>query len=275
MALQTLRKGSTGEGVRQWQLFLIAEGLLKDLADGIYGPMTDAATRKYQKSKDLTSDGVVGPKTFAEAIKDGLAVIEDEEEFPPRPGFRPLVGTSARQRVFGKFQFQPSPTPRNKERIKILGNWEKQNIVSLQLPELRGIDVFGKPSSGRMRFHKKAAEQLKGLWAAWGVNDMIRLIRTFGGSFVPRFIRGSRETLSNHAFGSAFDINMAWNGLGKIPAPVGSKGSVRELVTIANEFGFYWGGHFRNRADGMHFEVAKVIARSELESLKEKHGVFD
>ena len=35
------------------------------------------------------------------------------------------------------------------------------------------------------------------------------------------------------------------------------KGSVRQLVPIANELGFYWGGHF-NRRDGMHFEMARI-----------------
>ena len=71
-------------------------------------------------------------------------------------------------------------------------------------------------------------------------------------------VRGSRQTLSNHAFGSAFDINAAWNGLGVIPPLVGQKGSVRELVALANENGFYWGGHFPRR-DGMHFEIAKIL----------------
>jgi hypothetical protein len=46
--------------------------------------------------------------------------------------------------------------------------------------------------------------------------------------------------------------------LNKIPALVGQKGSVREIVPIANEFGFYWGGHF-TRKDGMHFEIAKIV----------------
>jgi len=27
-------------------------------------------------------------------------------------------------------------------------------------------------------------------------------------------------------------------------------------VPLANEHGFYWGGHFRHRPDGMHFEIA-------------------
>jgi hypothetical protein len=48
---------------------------------------------------------------------------------------------------------------------------------------------------------------------------------------------------------------------------IGEKGCVRELVPIANEHGFYWGGHFGSvvngkmigRMDGMHFEIAKII----------------
>ncbi|MFC1534810.1 M15 family metallopeptidase [Thermodesulfobacteriota bacterium] len=38
-------------------------------------------------------------------------------------------------------------------------------------------------------------------------------------------------------------------------------------------FGFYWGGHFKSRPDGMHFEVAKILREKELESQKEKHGL--
>ena len=53
----------------------------------------------------------------------------------------------------------------------------------------------------------------------------------------------------------------------KQPAMIGEIGCVRELVPIANECGFYWGGHFGldsngkviGRMDGMHFEIAKII----------------
>jgi intein/homing endonuclease len=62
----------------------------------------------------------------------------------------------------------------------------------------------------------------------------------------------------SNSWGTAFDINVPQNGLNKIPALVGEKGSVREIVPIANDFGFYWGGHF-TRKDGMHFEIAKIL----------------
>jgi hypothetical protein len=95
------------------------------------------------------------------------------------------------------------------------------------------------------------------LWADWERAGLLHLVLTWHGSYVARFVRGSDRTLSNHAFGSAFDINFAWNKLGTVPALVGQKGTVRELVQIANDNGFYWGGHFK-RLDGMHFEVAQV-----------------
>ncbi len=84
-------------------------------------------------------------------------------------------------------------------------------------------------------------------------------ILTWGGSWVPRFVRGSRTQLSNHAWGTAFDVNVRWNMLGTQPALRGQKGSVRELVQIANDNGYYWGGHFHKRIDGMHFEVRLIV----------------
>jgi hypothetical protein len=39
---------------------------------------------------------------------------------------------------------------------------------------------------------------------------------------------------------------------------LGARGCLRELVEIANGLGFYWGGHFSGRPDGMHFELAEL-----------------
>lgn len=265
MSIQILRRGSQGRFVEKWQIFLVGLRFLHYAVDGDFGPRTEEATKAFQRSQGLSADGIVGPQTFGKAILQGFDAgfsdpdRGDAEDLLPGNTALKAATASTRARLFGQFDFKPAPTPGNREAIKILGNWEKENIVSVYIPELEGISVFGKRSSGRMRFHRLAQEQLKAMWAAWGDAGVLDNILTYDGSFNARFIRGSRSTLSNHAFGSAFDINARWNPLGAIPMARGREGSVRELVDIANQFGFFWGGHFNGRPDGMHFEVAKLL----------------
>jgi hypothetical protein len=98
---------------------------------------------------------------------------------------------------------------------------------------------------------------------------LLNHILTFDGAYTSRFIRCSNKTLSNHAFGTAFDINAGENPLGAQPALPGRKGCVFELVPTAHQFGFYWGGHF-SRRDGMHFEIAKRLSQAEVDQLLER-----
>jgi hypothetical protein len=165
-----------------------------------------------------------------------------------------MTSTEERQRRFGPLP-RAAPRPDN-EAIRILNGWEGTNIVAVTILQLAGVEGLHK--EGRVRFHRKAAAQLLALWAAWEKRGLLARVRTYAGAYAPRFIRGSRTVLSNHAFGTAFDINAAWNALGAQPALEGMPGCLLDLVPVANELGFYWGGHFTRR-DGMHFEVAKLV----------------
>lgn len=273
--MKTLKRGSRGAQVRRWQLFLIGQGLSLGLSDGDFGPATERATLKFQVQHRLFADGVVGPKTLGQAMvlgfDNGLVkptpvpistpatadAHAGAPNWPPRPAeLKPLTSTAARQKLFGAFKFAPEPVAGNAENIRILGDWEDKNIVRVEIPQLRGI--VGAPASGQVRFHQAAAPQLQKLWQAWEDAGVLPLIKTWDGSFVPRFVRGSRSNLSNHCFGSAFDINASFNSLGTRPAVVGRAGSVRALVPIANQLGFFWGGHYNGRPDGMHFEIARL-----------------
>ena len=228
-------------------------------ADGAYGPATEQATRAFQGAARINPDGAVGPMTFAAAIQRGFDPgFSDPHggdngiDWPPRPAFPPMVSNAERAQVFGLFSFEP--LGENTDDIRILGGWQQDNIAPVTIDQLVGVK--GAPANGRIHVHKLVVEQMRQLFAAWQAAGLVDRMRTWEGSFAPRFVRGGRPTLSNHAWGTAFDINFQWNRLATVPALRGEEGSVRELVPIANEHGFFWGGHF-SRCDGMHFEVAQ------------------
>ena len=60
---QVLRQGSTGGAVKIVQAGLNGKGYPL-VADGIFGPATDSAVRRFQSSRGLVADGIVGPQTW-------------------------------------------------------------------------------------------------------------------------------------------------------------------------------------------------------------------
>ena len=259
--MRVLRKGMNGNDVSDWQNFLRGEGFYKNIVDGDFGKGTEDASKKFQKKNGLVADGIIGNQSYGVAFMLGFSPLTDEDEsksgpnWPSKPDFSSLNNIQ-RVELFGKIEFKASGSSANPEGITITNNWTKDNLTKVNIPQLQGI--LGAPKNGDVFWHKKGAEQLQGLFQAWEDAGMMPLVLGWAGSWVPRFIRGSRTILSNHSYATAFDINVPWNGLGKQPALVGQKGSVRELVPLAYEYGFFWGGYF-SRKDGMHFELAKIL----------------
>ena len=58
------RRGSRGAEVRNIQTRLKSWGYMEGAVDGIYGPKTEAAVRKFQQKNGLTPDGIAGPATL-------------------------------------------------------------------------------------------------------------------------------------------------------------------------------------------------------------------
>jgi len=256
--MRTIRSGSKGDDVKSWQTFLRGINPSSEvIVSGDFDDVTKEETINFQRYNGLTPDGIVGQKTLGIALQNGYFIIDDDDldqtgpNWPSPPQFSPLSYVE-RTKVFGNFSFVPAPISGNPEAIKITDNWASKNIAVVEIPQLSKLNVKS------VQFHSAAAQQLKNLFVDWESAGLLGNILTWGGSWVPRYVRGSRTYLSNHAWGTAFDINVAWNMLGTTPALVGKKGSVRELVTIANDNGFYWGGHFKGRPDGMHFEIANL-----------------
>ncbi|WP_439678557.1 peptidoglycan-binding domain-containing protein [Embleya sp. MST-111070] len=62
----TIKRGATGDAVKQEQCYLNNSLTgTKLLEDGIFGPVTEAATRRFQTCAKITIDGICGPQTWS------------------------------------------------------------------------------------------------------------------------------------------------------------------------------------------------------------------
>lgn len=64
MAQPTISEGANGTAVRTLQVLLTRKGFAVT-ADGVFGPKTLTAVRRFQARLGLAVDGVVGPRTWA------------------------------------------------------------------------------------------------------------------------------------------------------------------------------------------------------------------
>ena len=140
----------------------------------------------------------------------------------------------------GKFKYKELPGGF----ISIVDDWEKKNIVELQLP----ISAMnGKP--WKIKCNKKIKYLLSLLFFEYnrlGYEKEYPITQL--GCFVPRHkMSNPKRGLSIHSYGLAIDINWKTNGFGKngdIPIYV---------VMLFEQYGFSWGGNWKTK-DPMHFE---------------------
>lgn len=278
MQLRTLRVGShNNDGlVLALEEFLRDEGWYWVEADGVFNDDTDLAVKQFQKEHGLSIDGKVGRNTWGKILGQGFHAIELEasEDWPARPTDYTHIPYGDREKYFGHIAYVAAGNSTNPEAIRVTNSWVKDNIVTHAFPQLKGISgvpwqgqmAGAGPKGGRIQLHKDAVAPMEALLEAWEDAGLLGNIITWLGMLCMRFTRGSRSTLSNHSYGTAFDINASWNGLRKTPALKGQRGCVRELIEVAmqievNGWGWWWGGWgwFPNfdKLDGMHLELCR------------------
>lgn len=270
--------------VQRWQYFLRKQGFSQTGAiDADFGINTETATKMFQATHGLAVDGEVNGSTLHKAEDLGYTIVPDDyyakragAGFPAKPAGLSSPSNATRNKDFTCFKFLQRPRGDRLDRESIVQkgscdggvpDWVAAHITNVEVPQLRFARGFG----GRVSCHRKAAPVIKRLFAKWEEDDLLHLIISYHGCFVPRYKRkvplsdaghdimrsADVSRLSNHSFGSAFDINKPDNELGDVPAFCGRRGSVRELVASANELGVFWGGHFGG-PDGMHFEISRL-----------------
>lgn len=269
-----LEYGDEGTDVRRLQEHLNSATSASLSPDGSFGSLTRTALREYQKTLGLDQSGKVDEPTFHTLAGKGLVLLgpatpgsSNSLSWPPVPAGPPQPTAKHTTDLFTGFNFRHTPTATNREHIDILDGWVEQNIVELHIPQLdKCMFAAGRRhvrrDRGTIHCHRLAAPAFLKLFERWEDAGLTDRILTCAGAFNARLKRGATvpkpANLSNHSWGTAIDLNAWENPLGHTPVGVGARGCVRELVDIANGLGFYWGGHFAGRPDGMHFELAQL-----------------
>jgi hypothetical protein len=182
----------------------------------------------------------------------------DEYKYPPIPTDIKALTLVRAENLYGKIEWKRKNP--GEDYVTITNNFIAENIVTIDLPQLSKIQH---PESTRIRCHRLAAPYIIQLWQDWETAGLLNKIENFGGCLFTRTVRRKKgakmptNTLSNHAWGTAFDINTLSNARGKMPPIRGQKGCLRELVPYAYKLGFWWGGYFPT-PDGMHFELSRI-----------------
>lgn len=273
LAADDFGKGNLPADVKLIKRLLNAHAVLIKLATplDVNNPYCGETTIKAIENFQRTVMGINPPSGRIKPTSKGGSTLKALQKvpaaaggLPPRPAFHTL---SDQQTVamFGGFTYDWTPKPDGVEygyeTIRVKDNWADLNLtpVTVEMGPVLGTKT--------VRFHRRAAKQFTGLWAAWKAAGLLPLVLTGGGTYAARYMRSKSakamnqrpKRLSMHAYGVAFDINIFWNGFNAPPAQPGTKGSVQELVPLAHQWGFYWGGHFSSNPDGMHFEIAKLL----------------
>lgn len=258
MMLRVLTPGCHGQDVARLQQFLAGLELFEGETDGTYdAKYTAAAVRSYRATHKLPPADIADQPTIATMIREGLDVILDAQRESPGPPdwLTPRTKTRQKEDGWGRFTWAPAPVA---NQIEVERDWIEKNSAVVEAPP--ELPAFAR-SEHPIRVHRAILEDFLGLLQDIATAGLGKDILSFDGAMQFRFMRGSRQRLSAHCWGIAFDINSAWNRLGCTPAYEDQKGTVRRIVPLANRRNFWWSGHSRFRRDGAHFEHCQPTKR--------------
>ena len=144
--------------------------------------------------------------------------------------------------LFGEFAARPGKLPGT---IEIDPDWVASHIETTSMP------VLGR--FGRVMCNRGIVPQLQIAMRRLEAAGLADTITSFQGCFVPRYIGWSdANMLSYHAWGIAFDVNLAANLRGETPR------QDPRMVRLLARWGFAWGGTWIV-PDGNHFEFHRSV----------------
>ena len=109
------------------------------------------------------------------------------------------------------------------------------------------------PSGTTFRVAPRAAPQFRGFLRDLEATGYKTNLRGGGGGWVYRTKAGGGRSLSQHAYGTAIDIDPAHN-----PFRTTRTNLPRQTSELAKKWGLSWGMEWHNTKDPMHFEISKL-----------------
>lgn len=178
----SVKKGSFGETVKQWQLFLQSAGYKIPYVDGAFGPETERETLKFQAKNGLKPDGIVGPKTWA--------FITTVSENTPLSQRWPKQDYTSMVNFYG-------PVGENQTQLDIPYKLKLAWAPSTTLTKITCNE----------RVAKSLYTILENTLKTYGDKEIVKLrLDLFGGCLNVRKMRGG-SSWSQHAWGCAVDID--------------------------------------------------------------------
>lgn len=212
--------------------------------DGLYGPQTQHAVRKFQQMNGLQADGIIGRRT-AGVFETHLAKHPGSAVHNPKIERRNTGFPWPRERSDSLMRFYGKPG-HHQTRIKcpypMKLAWDTNTVIT------------------KITCHEKVAASLSRILSDVATSYSIDEINKhgfnmFGGSLNVRRIRGGSRW-STHAWGIAIDIDPARNGLRTSWAnSYLSRPECAEFINAFKRQGWYSLGAERNY-DSMHFQAA-------------------
>ena len=178
----SIKKGSFGETVKQWQLFLQSAGYKIPYVDGAFGPETERETLKFQTKNGLKPDGIVGPKTWS--------FITTVSENTPLSQRWPKQDYTSMVNFYGP-----------------IGENQTQLDVPYKLKLAWAPSTTLKKITCNERVAKSLYTILENTLKTYGEKEIVKLrLDVFGGCLNVRKMRGG-SSWSQHAWGCAVDID--------------------------------------------------------------------
>jgi len=230
---KTIKKGSFGEEVKQWQLFLQTAGYRIPFADGAFGPITERETLKFQIANGLKADGVVGPKTwsFVTRVSNNTPLSQKwpKQDYTSMVNFYGPVG---------------------------------ENQTQLEVPYKLKLAWAPSTTLTKVTCHQKVAKSLYTIFEntlkTYGEKEIQKLrLDIFGGILNVRKMRGG-SSWSIHSWGAAMDLDPDNNQLrwGKDKASF-AKPVYNDFWKIVEAEG--WVSLLKERnMDAMHIQAARL-----------------